>query len=110
MNNQIKDKLTKMFNLVKYIQYQQEAVVSREIVRKPTGTVTLFAFDKDQGLSEHTAAYDALVYLIDGKAEVIVAGELFKLQQNEAIIIPAGKSHSLKAIERFKMILIMIRS
>ena len=110
MNNQIKDKLTKMFNLVKYIQYQQEAVVSREIVRKPTGTVTLFAFDKDQGLSEHTAAYDALVYLIDGKAEVIIAGELFKLQQNEAIIIPAGKSHSLKAIERFKMVLIMIRS
>src|SRR3989344_7813808 len=101
MNNQIKDKLTKMFNLVKYIQYQQEAVVSREIVRKPTGTVTLFAFDKDQGLSEHTAAYDALVYLIDGKAEVIIAGELFKLRQNEAIIIPAGKSHSLKAIERF---------
>lgn len=92
------------------VQYQEGSVVSREIVNKPTGTVTLFAFDKGQGLSEHTAPYDALVYIMDGRAEVTVSGIKHKLHSGEVIIMPANHPHKLKAVEKFKMILVMIRS
>jgi quercetin dioxygenase-like cupin family protein len=84
--------------------------VSRTLIDKKTGTVTLFAFDKQQGLSEHTAPYDALVQIIDGEAEVTISGKKHQLKQGEMIIMPANKPHALKAIERFKMMLVMIRS
>jgi len=92
------------------IDYQEGSVVSREIIKKDKGTVTLFAFDEGQGLSEHTAPFDALVYVFDGKAEITVSGERRNVAAGEAIIMPAGKTHSLKAEQRFKMMLVMIRA
>ena len=92
------------------IAYQEGAVVSRTIIDKQTGTVTLFAFDKGQGLSEHTAPFDALVYILDGEAEVTISGESNRLKEGEAVIMPAHKLHALKAIKRFKMMLVMIKS
>ena len=92
------------------VAYQGGAVVSREIIKKQTGTVTIFAFDQGQGLSEHTAPFDALVYIADGQAEIIIAGEPHRLKEGEMIIMPGGKPHALKAIEKFKMLLVMIRS
>lgn len=97
-------------NLMNLVNYQDGSVVSKEIIKKDTGTVTLFAFDKGQGLSEHTAPFDALVYNIGGKAEVIIAGKTHSLETGEMIIMPANKPHALKAIERFKMLLVMVRS
>jgi quercetin dioxygenase-like cupin family protein len=91
------------------IAYQESAVVSREIVKKRTGTVTVFAFDKAQGLSEHTAPFDALVHVLDGTAEVTVGGIKHRLSKNEIILMPAHVPHALHAIERFKMLLVMIR-
>jgi quercetin dioxygenase-like cupin family protein len=90
-------------------QYQENAVVSSEIVKKDTGSVTVFAFDKGQGLSEHTAPFDALVNVIEGQAEVTISGELFIVKAGEMIIMPANKPHSLKAAEKFKMLLVMIK-
>lgn len=90
--------------------YQEGAVVSRTIVDKETGTVTLFTFDEGQGLSEHTAPYDALVYIIDGEAEIVISGKTFPVKVGEMILMPANEPHALKAVKRFKMILIMIRS
>lgn len=93
------------------VDYQQGSVVSREIISKSTGTITLFAFDKGQGLSEHKAPYDALVYIVDGNnVEIIVSGEKIQLKKGEAITIPANNPHSLRATEKFKMILTMIKS
>ncbi len=96
--------------LAELVDYQPGAVVSREIVTKSTGTVTLFAFDEGQGLSEHTAPFDALVYLLDGEAEIVISGKRHRLKQGEMIIMPANEPHALKALKRFKMLLIMIRS
>jgi quercetin dioxygenase-like cupin family protein len=98
------------FELGKAIKYQKGAVVSREILKKRTGTLTLFAFDKGQGLSEHTAPFDATVYIVDGQAKIKVAGKPHTVKQGELIIMPAGKPHSLQAQEKFKMLLIMVRS
>jgi quercetin dioxygenase-like cupin family protein len=92
------------------INYQEGSVVSRTIVDKKAGTVTLFAFDEKQGLSEHTAPYDALVYIVDGEAEVIIAGKPIKLKQGEMTIMPANKTHALTALTKFKMLLIMVRA
>ena len=92
------------------IAYQDGSVVSKEIIRKDTGTVTLFAFDKGQGLSEHTAPFDALVFVFDGKCEIAISGKPQALQAGDVIIMPANKPHSLKAVERFKMLLVMIKS
>ncbi len=92
------------------VKYDKGAVVSRTIIEKNTGTVTIFSFDKGQGLSEHTAPFDALVEILDGEAEIFVAGKINKVQAGEFIIMPAGKPHSLKAVKKFKMALIMIRS
>ena len=90
--------------------YQSDAVVSREMVRKPTGNVTFFAFDEGQGLSEHTAPFDALAHVVEGEAEFTISGKAHCLQGGELILMPAGQPHALKALKRFKMILTMIRS
>ena len=97
-------------NLVSLVDYQDGSVVSKEVIKKEKGTVTLFAFDKGQGLSEHTAPFEALVYIFDGKAEISIAGKGHQLKAGEAIIMPANKPHSLKAKESFKMLLVMIKS
>jgi quercetin dioxygenase-like cupin family protein len=97
-------------NLSNLINYQEGSVVSRTIIDKKVGTVTLFAFDDKQGLSEHTAPYDAMVYIVDGEAEVTIAGKPVRVKQGEMTIMPANKPHSLTAITKFKMLLIMVRA
>lgn len=92
------------------VDYQAGAVVSRTLVKRETGTVTLFAFDKGQGLSEHTAPFDALVFIVDGEAEIRIAGAPHRVKAGEMIIMPANKPHALQAAMRFKMALVMIRS
>jgi quercetin dioxygenase-like cupin family protein len=92
------------------VTYQAGAIVSREIVKKPTGTVTVFAFDEGQGLSEHTAPFDALVQVLEGEAIITVSGKAHRLQGGGLILMPANQPHALKAIRRLKMILTMIRS
>ena len=92
------------------VEYQEGAIVSKEILKKPTGTVTAFAFWQGQGLSEHTAPFDALVHVIDGAAEVVIAGAPHQVKTGEMIIMPGGKPHALQAVERFKMLLVMIRA
>ena len=104
---EIKDKKMAWNDL---LQYQGGAVVSRTLIDKKVGTVTMFAFDEDQGLSEHTAPFDAMVMITEGEAEIRISGEPFHLKQGETIILPAGKPHALRAISPFKMMLIMIRS
>lgn len=89
--------------------YQAGSVVSRQILSKKTGTVTLFAFEEGQGLSEHTAPFDALVLVLDGEAEVEIAGSPYFVKQGQAIIMPANQPHALRATQRFKMLLAMIR-
>lgn len=97
------------FNLADLVEYQEGSVVSRTVLKKPTGTVTAFAFDAGEGLSEHTAPFDALVQVVEGEAEIVVAGEHFNLKAGEAAILPADAPHALKAVQRFKMLLTMIR-
>jgi len=96
-------------SLVSLVDYQDGSVVSKEVIKKEKGTVTLFAFDKGQGLSEHTAPFDALVYILDGQAEIYISGKKHLLKTGQVIIMPANKPHSLNAVERFKMILVMIK-
>jgi quercetin dioxygenase-like cupin family protein len=91
-------------------EYQEGSIISRTIVDKKTGTVTFFAFDEGQGLSEHTAPFDAMVYLLDGEAEIIIAGKPLHAKQGDMVIMPAHEPHALSAVKRFKMILTMIRS
>ena len=93
-----------------FVAYQDGAVVSREIIRKPAGNVTLFAFGEGQGLSEHTAPFDALVQVLEGEAEIMVSGQPHHMRGGEMIFLPACQPHALKAIQRFKMMLTMIRS
>ncbi|HEY0196759.1 MAG TPA: cupin domain-containing protein [Methanobacterium sp.] len=100
----------KALKIVDLIEYQEGAVVSREIIRKETGTVTIFAFDKGEGLSEHTTPFDAMVQVVDGKAEIIISGKSNIVNAGEMIIMPANVPHALNALERFKMVLTMIRS
>ncbi|HAZ07477.1 MAG TPA: cupin domain-containing protein [Elusimicrobia bacterium] len=92
------------------VAYDAGAVVSRAIVKKPVGTVTLFSFDKGEGLSEHTAPFDALAHILDGAAEVVVDGTPHRVAAGQLIVMPAGKPHALNAVERFKMMLVMIRA
>jgi quercetin dioxygenase-like cupin family protein len=92
------------------IDYQKGSVVSKEIINKKTGTVTLFAFDKGQGLSEHTAPFDAMVQVLDGDVEITISGKRHQLKEGEMVIMPANKPHALKAVKKFKMLLTMIRS
>jgi len=97
-------------NLKSLIDYQAGSVVSRTLIDKKVGTITLFAFDKGQGLSEHTAPYDATVIIVDGEADVFIEGKANRVKAGEMIIMPANKPHSLRAVEQFKMLLVMIRA
>jgi len=91
------------------INYQDGTVVSREVIKKDSGTLTFFAFDKGQGLSEHTAPFDAFVYILDGSADIIISGKKNKVKKGEFIIMPANEPHALSALECFKMMLVMIK-
>ncbi len=95
--------------LIDLAGYQKGSVVSRTIIDKKTGTVTLFSFDEGQGLSEHTAPFDALVYVLDGEAEISISGKPLRLKAGEMTIMPANRPHALKAVKKFKMLLVMIR-
>ncbi len=101
---------SKPINIENLIEYQEDSVVSREIIRKETGTITIFAFDKGEGLSEHTAPFDAMVQIVDGTAEIIISGNKNVVKTGEMIIMPGNVPHALNAVERFKMVLTMIRS
>ncbi len=92
------------------VSYQADAVVSRTLINQKTGTVTLFAFDAGQGLSEHTAPYDALVQVLDGETEISINGQPHHLRAGDAIIMPANEPHAVQALTKFKMMLTMIRS
>ena len=92
------------------IDYQAGSVVSRQLIKKDVGTVTVFAFDQGEGLSEHTAPFDALVQVLDGKVEIRISGSPYTVSAGEMIVLPVGEPHSLKALSRFKMMLTMIRS
>ena len=100
----------RILKLADLVEYQEGSVVSRTIIDQKTGTLTLFAFAEGQGLSEHTAPFDALVHLLDGEAEINISGKSYLLQAGDTIIMPAKKPHALKAIKSFKMLLVMIRS
>ncbi len=93
-----------------FAAYSDGAVVSRQIIKKPAGNVTFFAFDEGEGLSEHTAPFDALVQVLEGEAEITVAGQAHRVQGGELMLLPAGQPHALKAVKRFKMLLTMIRA
>jgi quercetin dioxygenase-like cupin family protein len=96
--------------LSELVNYQDGAVVSRTLIKRPTGTVTLFAFAEGQELSEHTAAFDALVQVLDGEAEITISGSPLRTKAGEAVLLPANQPHAVKALTRFKMLLTMIRS
>ena len=96
-------------DLVESIAYQTDAVVSRTLIKSDAGTVTLFAFDKGQELSEHTAPFDALVHVLDGEAEIRLDQEVYVVKAGELLIMPANEPHALQAVESFKMLLIMIK-
>lgn len=102
----IKAKATKLEGVA---EYQKGSIVSREIIHKDSGSVTAFAFDKGEGLSEHTAPFDALVYILGGEARITISGKPRTVKKGEAIIMPANEPHSLKALKRFKMLLVMIK-
>jgi len=97
-------------NLEHLIEYQKDSVVSKTIISKKTGTVTLFAFDKEQGLSEHTAPYDAIVYCVDGEAQITIDSKEIVVKKGQMVILPATKPHSVKALSQYKMLLVMIKS
>jgi quercetin dioxygenase-like cupin family protein len=96
--------------LADLVAYEEASIVSRTLMDKETGTVTLFAFDAEQGLSEHTTPFDAMVTVLDGTGEITIAGKPFTVGQGEMLVMPAGKPHAVKAPERFKMLLVMIKS
>jgi quercetin dioxygenase-like cupin family protein len=106
----VENLVAQAIRLVDLVDYQVDSVVSRTIIDKKTGSVTLFAFSEGQGLREHTTPFDALVCVLDGEVEIIISGKPFNLKEGEMIIMPAGEPHALKAVKKFKMILTMIRS
>jgi quercetin dioxygenase-like cupin family protein len=101
---------TEVLHLTDLLQIQTGAVVSRTLVNQKTGTITLFAFDQNEGLSEHTAPYDASVHLLEGQLNVIISGQPYLLSAGDLIIMPANQPHALQAITPVKMLLVMIRS
>jgi len=101
---------TQTVKMSDFADYQEDSIVSRTLIDKKAGTVTLFAFDEGQGLSEHVAPYDALVCILDGEAEVVISGKTYHLRKDEMILMPANKPHALKATKRFKMMLIMVKA
>ena len=104
------NELNQVNKLADQIKYQKDTVVSKTLIKKDKGTITLFAFDKEQGLSEHTAPFDALVQVFDGKADVVIDKKSNIVHAGEMIIMPANVPHALKAIEKFKMMLVMIKA
>lgn len=100
----------RVIDLAGLVDYHADSIVSREVLKKDTGTVTLFAFAQGQGLSEHTAPFDALVHILDGAAEVTISAKNYRLKSGEMIIMPANEPHAVTAREKFKMVLIMIKS
>ena len=102
--------IAEVVRLIDLVNYQEGAVVSRTLVNRATGTLTLFAFDEGQGLSNHTAPFDAVAHLLEGEAEIEVSGKPLPTTAGEAVLMPANQPHSLKALSRFKMLLMMIRS
>ncbi|MBE0639355.1 MAG: cupin domain-containing protein [Bacteroidales bacterium] len=101
---------SEIFGLKNSVEYASGAIVSKTIIKKSSGNITLFAFDESQELSEHTAPFDAVVYVMDGKAEIAIDKKPFILNQGETIIMPANIPHAVKAVEKFKMMLVMIKS
>lgn len=108
--DQVSVKTDPVKQLVELLQYQDGSIVSRVLLKNKGGTVTLFAFDEGEGLSEHTAPFDALVVVLDGEADIEIAGESFTVAQGETITLPANRPHAVKAAARFKMLLIMLRA
>ena len=108
-NKKVVEKAQNM-EMISFAEYQEDSVVSRTLIDKKAGTVTFFAFAAGQGLSEHVAPYDALVSVLDGEAEVVISEKIYCVQKGEMIILPANKPHELKAIRKFKMMLIMIKA
>jgi quercetin dioxygenase-like cupin family protein len=100
----------KALSLITMVDYQAGSIVSRTVIDKTSGTLTLFAFDKGQGLSEHTAPFDALVQVLDGEVEITISGKPLLVKKGEIIIMPANAPHALRAVNRFKMMLVMIKS
>ena len=98
-----------IFNLENSIEYTDGGVISKQITKSKGGNLTLFSFDKEQGLSEHKTPFDAIVQILDGEAEITIGGNLHKLEKGDCIIMPANIPHALKAVERFKMLLTMIK-
>ncbi len=98
------------FNLLEHVEYAAGSVVSKTLIKKEIGNITLFAFDQGQGLSEHTAPFDAVVQILDGEAEITIGGRPQVVRAGQMLIMPANISHALQAKVRFKMLLIMIRS
>jgi len=96
--------------LAEMVNYQDGAVVSRQITKTDSGNITLFAFDKDQGLTEHTAPFDAVVQVLEGEAQVTISGKPFDLKKGDLIVMPANEPHAVKATQKFKMLLTMIRA
>ena len=101
---------SEILHMAELVSYQDGSVVSRQITKSDAGNVTLFAFDKDQELSEHTAPFDALVHVLEGDAEIKISGKAYNLKTGDAIVMPANEPHALRALTRFKMLLTMIRN
>jgi quercetin dioxygenase-like cupin family protein len=99
----------RIFRFDNEVDYSDGAIVSKNVLKRTTGNISLFAFDKGEGLSEHTAPFDAMVQIVDGKAEISIAGEKYILEKGDTIIMPANIPHALKAVEKYKMVLTMIR-
>lgn len=108
--DQASEKIVEVKQLVNLLQYQDDSIVSRVLLKNKGGTVTLFAFDEGEGLSEHTAPFDALVIVLDGEADIEIAGKSYAVRQGETITLPANQPHAVRAATKFKMILIMLRA
>jgi quercetin dioxygenase-like cupin family protein len=98
-----------IMNFSELVEYSENGIISKRILEKKTGNVTLFSFDKEQKLSEHTAPFDALIHILEGNAEIVIGGKPFTLNAGESIIMPANISHAVNAVEKFKMLLTMIK-
>ena len=101
---------SKIFSFSDSIDYSNGGIVSKTVLKKQTGNISLFSFDKGEALSEHTAPFDAMIQVVDGRGEIIIGGESYFLETGQTIIMPANITHAVKAVEKFKMVLTMIRS
>ena len=100
----------KVFSFDKSVDYSEGGIVSKTVLKKQTGNISLFSFDKGEALSEHTAPFDAMIQVVDGRGEIIIGGKSYILETGQAIIMPANITHAVKAVEKFKMVLTMIKS